>query len=99
VTRPTHSRVGKEGLPDNSINTSFEVGKYLVSPLSRRLDDGQYSAAVSIKTGRGRATHDRILRFVPVFDSLAAAIHYASEQGLGWLAASAACPTPQIQHP
>lgn len=82
---PRRARVDTARPPEVSINTSFEVGKYLVSPLTRRLDDGQYTAAVSIRTGRGRATHDRILRFVPVFDTPHDAIRYAADQGIVWL--------------
>ena len=32
------------------------VGKYLISPLTRMLDDGQYAASVSIRSGSGRGS-------------------------------------------
>ncbi|MED5618300.1 hypothetical protein VPH43_03365 [Ideonella sp. BN130291] len=67
------------------MKTSIEVGKYLVSPLTKRLDDGRYAASVSIRTGRGSATHDRVLRLVPLFDTPQAAIRYATDQGLTWV--------------
>lgn len=65
---------------------SITIGKYLVSPLSRPLDDGGYRASVSIRSGRGSACTDRVLRFVGRFDSAPAAQCYAREQGLDWVA-------------
>ena len=53
----------------NSMNTNIAVGKYLVSPLTKQLDDGRYAASVSIRSGRGSGTHDRVMRFTPVFGS------------------------------
>lgn len=60
------------------------MGKYLVSPLIRRTDAGTYSAAVSIRSGRGTGTHDRIFRFIGRFPSHASAERYAIAQGIGW---------------
>jgi hypothetical protein len=60
------------------------VGKYLVSPLVRRIDAGTYSAAVSIRSGRGMGTHDRIFRFIGQFPSHESAERYAIAQGIGW---------------
>jgi hypothetical protein len=74
------------------IKTSFSLGKYLVSPLTQRLSDGRWSSAVSIRTGRGAATHDRILRFVPIFDTPHDARAYAAGQAQGWLGAAAGVP-------
>jgi len=54
--------------------------------LSKCLHDGRYAASVSICTGRGSATHDRVIRFVPQFDTAHAAIRYATDQGLAWVA-------------
>jgi len=67
------------------IKNSIEVGKYLVSPLIKRLEDGRYAPSVSIRTGRGSATHDRVLRLAPRFDTPQAAIRYATDQGLRWV--------------
>lgn len=72
----------------NRINTSIEIGKYLVSPLTKRLDDGRYAASVSIRSGRGSATHDRVMRFVASFATPQAAIRYAIDQALVWIGAS-----------
>ena len=61
------------------------VGKYLVSPLTRLTDAGTYAPSVSIRSGQGRATHDRVLRFDARFASEEGAARYAAEQGLLWL--------------
>jgi hypothetical protein len=61
------------------------VGKYLVSPLAKPQGEGQYAASVSIRSGRGSATHDRVMRFSGLFDSAAAAVHLATEHALGWI--------------
>jgi hypothetical protein len=68
----------------NIDQTKIEVGKYLVSPLAKQQGEG-YAASVSIRSGRGSATHDRVMRFSGLFDSAAAAVHYATEHALGWI--------------
>jgi hypothetical protein len=76
-------------------HTNTTVGKYLVSPLTRLLDDGRYAASVSIRSGSGSGTHDRVLRLASVFADHAAAAHYATSEGLRWIdhrhATAAAC--------
>ena len=69
----------------NHHHTPIEVGKYRVSPLARELDGGTFSASVSIRSGRGSATHDRVSRFSTLFDNAPAALHYATEQALVWI--------------
>ncbi|WP_293640021.1 hypothetical protein [Polaromonas sp.] len=69
----------------NIDHTKITVGKYLVSPLAKQQSDGGYAASVSIRSGRGSATHDRVLRFNGIFDSTAAAVHYATEHALRWI--------------
>jgi len=75
--------------------STFPVGKYLVSPLTTRSDAGRYSASVSIRSGRGSATHDRVFRFDPSFASRELAAGYALAQGLEWLHQH----QPQMQQP
>ncbi|WP_119156407.1 hypothetical protein [Caldimonas tepidiphila] len=70
------------------MNTSIQIGKYLVSPLTRLAGSGRYAASVSIRSGRGSGTHDRVLRLVPEFDSPDEALRYATAQGLDWLGIS-----------
>jgi hypothetical protein len=66
-------------------NIQHTVGKYLVSPLIKNLDDGRFAAAVSIRSGRGSGMHDRVMRFTPHFGSHAAALRYAVDEGLHWV--------------
>ena len=69
-----------------SSHHSIAIGKYLVSPLSRPLDDGGFLSSVSIRSGRGSASTDRVMRFIGRFDTARAARRYAREQGLLWVA-------------
>ncbi len=69
-----------------SLQNTLAVGKFLVSPLVTRTDSGRYAAAVAIQSGRGSATHHRVLRFVPRFDTRDGAQRYAVDQGIAWLA-------------
>jgi hypothetical protein len=64
---------------------SIEVGKYLVSPMTTPLGDGCFAASVSIRSGQGQASHDRVMRFTPQFSSPRAAIRYARSAGLAWV--------------
>ena len=68
-----------------SSHTNTTVGKYLMSPLTRLLDDGRFSASVSIRSGSGSGTHDRVLRLASVFADHVAAAHYATSEGLQWI--------------
>ena len=66
-------------------DTQIEIGKYLVSPTAKAQGEGRFAASVSIRSGRGSASHDRVLRFSAIFDSAAAAMHYATEHALAWI--------------
>ena len=84
ATRPSQFR------PDlkvciNRSTSSLEIGKYLVSPLSKRTPDARYTASVSIRSGQGRATHDRVLRLLPLFNSSDDALSYALREGMAWV--------------
>ncbi|XHS80204.1 hypothetical protein ACFJGW_09565 [Burkholderiaceae bacterium UC74_6] len=46
--------------------------------------DGQYVASVSIRSGKGMASVDRVLRFTPLFSSRRAALRYATVEGRAW---------------
>lgn len=65
--------------------TRLAVGKYLISPLAKPHGEGSYIASVSIRSGKGSATHDRVMRFSGLFDSAASALQYATEHALGWI--------------
>ena len=62
-------------------NKSIEVGRYLVSPMTKPLTDGGFTAAVSIRSGNGQASHDRVMRFAPTFDTAHQALCFAAAQG------------------
>ncbi|MFZ9233364.1 MAG: hypothetical protein ACO226_03590, partial [Hylemonella sp.] len=62
---------------NTTLEKAFSVGKYLVSPLSRLSESGRYLASVSIRSGSGRGTYDRVFRFVPQFDTQEGALQYA----------------------
>jgi hypothetical protein len=76
------------GLRKPDISAPIQVGKYLVSPLTRPLGQGIHASSVSIKTGIGRASHDRVMRFASVFDTPQQALQFAADQGLQWLRTS-----------
>ena len=83
------------GFPEgSSIHTPFKVGKYLVSPLPRPTDGGRFSAAVSIRSGTGSMTHDRVLRFNSVFTTHDQATRFATKQALVWIGHPARCIDP-----
>lgn len=77
----------------------MQVGKYLVTPLTRPIAGGHFAAGVSIRSGRGSMTHDRVLRFTPHFATHALASRYATEQALAWIGrpapAAPGAPPPQ----
>ena len=69
-------------------NPCFSVGRYVVSPLTRLLDDGAYSASVSIRSGRGQASSDRVLRLIGRFTTADGALCHAAAQGRAWVHAA-----------
>jgi hypothetical protein len=64
---------------------NITVGKYLISPLTRLLANGWYACSVSIRSGSGSGTHDRVLRLTRLFRSHLAAVRYATAEGLQWI--------------
>jgi hypothetical protein len=58
------------------------VGRFVVSPLVTATDTGRYAASAVIRSGKGRTTHHRVLRFVPRFDSRDRARRYAVDHGV-----------------
>jgi hypothetical protein len=64
---------------------NITVGKYLISPLTRALTNGWYACSVSIRSGSGTSTHDRVLRLTRLFRSHVAAVAYATAEGLQWI--------------
>jgi hypothetical protein len=48
------------------------------------LGSGRFEAQVSIASGRGSASTDRVMRFCDDFSTHDAAAHYALSQGIDW---------------
>jgi len=65
-----------------SHETIIAVGQFVVSPLVTVTESGRYAASAVIRSGAGRATHHRVLRFVPRFNSRESARSYAVEHGI-----------------
>jgi hypothetical protein len=65
------------------------VGKYQLTPSAHVTTSGSFIASLSIRSGHGAGTHDRVFRFLPFFGSAAAAKHYAIEQGKSFVTQSA----------
>lgn len=61
------------------------MGKYRIAACPRELSNGQFAAQVSIASGRGSASTDRVMRFHDEFSSLDAAASYSIEQGIDWV--------------
>jgi hypothetical protein len=62
--------------------------------LTRPVDGGRLSAAVSIRSGTGSMTHDRVLRFDPVFATHDQATRFAARQALAWIGRPTLCVHP-----
>ena len=67
---------------------NITVGKYLISPLTKMLENGWYACSVSIRSGSGSGTHDRVLRLTRLFQTKLAAVRYATAEGLKWIGPS-----------
>jgi len=61
------------------------IGKYRIAACPHPLDDGRFAAQVSIASGSGRSTTDRVMRFCDDFATPDAAAHYALAQGIEWV--------------
>ena len=79
----------------NKIINEIPIGKYVVCPMAKPQADGGYTATVSIGTGRGNASHARVMRFAPLFETSEAALRYATSEGLNWARRQPAWSTPR----
>jgi hypothetical protein len=70
---------------DNNKHPSTTVGKYLISPLTKALENGWFACSVSIRSGVGSATTDRVVRLTRLFRDRLAAAEYARSEGLNWV--------------
>lgn len=73
---------------NNLQEQNLKVGKYLISPLTRPLDDGWFACSVSIRSGSGTATTDRVVRLTRLFRDRLSAVEYALAEGLQWIGVS-----------
>ena len=61
------------------------IGKFLVTPLTRATGNGWFACSVSVRSGSGSATTDRVLRLTRLFQDKATAAQYAVAEGMRWL--------------
>ena len=61
------------------------MGKYRIAAFPQPLTSGRFGALVSIASGSGSASTDRVMRFCDDFPSHDAAAHYALSQGIIWV--------------
>jgi hypothetical protein len=73
---------------NNDHSQAVNVGKYLISPLTKTLENGWFACSVSIRSGRGRGTTDRVVRLTRLFRDQCAAAEYAVQEGLQWIGLS-----------
>ena len=69
----------------NNKHDPVTVGRYLVSPMTRMLENGWYACSVSIRSGSGTSTTDRVVRLTRLFRDRLAAADYARAEGLQWI--------------
>ncbi|HEY8049721.1 MAG TPA: hypothetical protein VIE63_11150 [Ramlibacter sp.] len=74
--------------PSTAHDTPRTIGKYLVSPLIKGLGDGWFASSVSIRSGCGSATTDRVLRLTRLFRCTTEAAAFAHGEALRWIDAS-----------
>ena len=56
-----------------------------IAACPKALPDGRFAAQVSIASGAGSASTDRVMRFVDDFPTFDAAARYAVAQGIDWV--------------
>jgi hypothetical protein len=77
---------------DHNNHRALQVGKYLISPLTKPLDNGWYACSVSIRSGSGSTTTDRVVRLTRLFRDRLAAAEYAMAEGMQWIGLSRPMP-------
>jgi hypothetical protein len=68
-------------------HTPLKAGRYLISPITRLLENGWYGCSVSIRSGAGQSTSDRVLRLTRLFRDRVAAADFATADALRWIGA------------
>jgi len=70
---------------NHALSHSQVIGRYALTPTAEMTTSGAYTATLSIRSGQGSCSHDRVFRFIPLFRTSAAALRYAIEQGKSYL--------------
>ena len=68
--------------------TPRQIGRYLVSPLVKATEHGSFASSVSIRSGSGSATTDRVLRLTGLFRCATDAAAFAHSEALRWIDAA-----------
>jgi hypothetical protein len=79
---------------NNEQTLAVTAGKYLISPLIKALENGWYACSVSIRSGRGPGTTDRVVRLTRLFRDRLAAAEYALQEGLQWIGSTGTAARP-----
>jgi len=66
------------------IATPTIIGKYRIAAFHTLSASGRYHAQVSIASGSGSSSTDRVMRFAADFSTQDAAAQYALAQGIDW---------------
>ena len=61
------------------------IGKYRIAACSKPLLSGRFGAQVSIASGHGSASTDRVMSFFDDFSTQDAAARFAIAQGIDWV--------------
>ena len=81
-----HNYNNMTAMTSSSSSTSpITMGKYRIAACPKPLACGRFAALVSIASGSGRGTTDRVMRFHDLFLTHEAAAHYALAQGIVWV--------------
>ena len=81
-----HNYNNMTAMTSSSSSTSpITMGKYRIAACPKPRASGRFAAQVSIASGSGRGTTDRVMRFHDHFPTHDAAAHYALAQGIVWV--------------
>lgn len=82
-------RAGKPGFAArasmNDKNATIYSDGFAITPLSQVTGTGTFSSAVSIRSGQGQGSHDRVYRFTQSFSQQEQALAYAMGEARQWL--------------
>ena len=67
------------------VDAPVRAGKYLISPLVKLVENGWFACSVSIRSGSGQGTTDRVVRLTRLFRDRTAAADYARSEGMQWV--------------